>query len=196
MEATGSKTTTQDLRIPGPTGQLTLRLYRPSVASATLPVVLYFHGGGFVGGSLDDAERQATFLAEHATTLVVVIDYALAPTHPFPAAPEDAYATALWVTEHAAELGCDPMHMAVAGASASASCEASRSARLRREPVTLMRSRVWASSAGASCAMVVPMARTQAMPSGSAAINLLACARKTEQTAQKPRQDAASGAVA
>jgi len=115
MEATGSKTTTQDLRISGPTGQLTLRLYRPSVASATLPVVLYFHGGGFVGGSLDDAERQATFLAEHATALVVVIDYALAPTHPFPAAPEDAYATALWVTEHAAELGCDPMHMAVAG---------------------------------------------------------------------------------
>ena len=71
MEATGSKTTTQDLRIPGPTGQLTLRLYRPSVASATLPVVLYFHGGGFVGGSLDDAERQATFLAEHATTCLL-----------------------------------------------------------------------------------------------------------------------------
>lgn len=115
MEATSSNASPQDLNIPGPAGPLNLRLYRPSVASATLPLVLYFHGGGFVGGSLDDADRQAAFIAEHASALVVAIGYALAPAHPFPAAPEDAYTAALWVAEHAAELGGDPTRLAVAG---------------------------------------------------------------------------------
>lgn len=115
MEATSSNTAPQDLSIAGPAGPLALRLYRPSVASVTLPLVLYFHGGGFVGGSLDDANRPAAFLAEHSPALVLAIGYALAPARPFPAAPEDAYAAALWVAEHAAELGGDPTRLAVAG---------------------------------------------------------------------------------
>ncbi|MBI2277983.1 MAG: alpha/beta hydrolase [Dechloromonas sp.] len=105
----------QDLVIPGPTGPLALRLYRPGKATAALPVVLYFHGGGFVGGSLDDADQPASFIAEHSPALVLAVGYALAPARPFPAAPEDAHAAALWAAEHAAELGGDPSRLAVAG---------------------------------------------------------------------------------
>jgi len=105
----------ENLSIPGPAGPLALRLYRPSMAQVALPVVLYFHGGGFVGGSLDDADAAAGFIAEQTPALVVAVDYALAPARPFPAAPEDAHAAALWTAEHAAELGGDPSRLAVAG---------------------------------------------------------------------------------
>lgn len=107
--------TVEDLSIPGPAGPLALRLYRPGVTQVALPVVLYFHGGGFVGGSLDDADTAAGFIAEQTPALVVAVDYALAPARPFPAAPEDAHAAALWTAEHAAELGGDPARLAVAG---------------------------------------------------------------------------------
>lgn len=107
--------TAEDLSMPGPAGPLALRLYRPSMAQVALPIVLYFHGGGFVGGSLNDADASATFIAEQTPALVVAVDYALAPTRPFPAAPEDAHAAALWTAEHAAELGGDPARLAVAG---------------------------------------------------------------------------------
>ncbi len=105
----------ENLSIPGPAGPLALRLYRPSMARVALPVVLYFHGGGFVGGSLDDADAAAGFIAEQTPALVLAVDYALAPASPFPAAPEDAHAAAQWATEHAAELGGDPSRLAVAG---------------------------------------------------------------------------------
>ena len=115
MPAASPNTAPQDLSIPGPAGPLALRLYRPSMARVVLPVVLYFHGGGFVSGGLDDADRPAGFIAEHAPALVVAVGYALAPARPFPAAPEDAHAAALWVAEHAAGLGGDPRRLAVAG---------------------------------------------------------------------------------
>lgn len=105
----------EELSIPGPAGPLALRLYRPSMARATLPVVLYFHGGGFVGGSLDDADAAAGFIAEQTPALVVAVDYALAPARPFPAAPEDVHAAARWTADHAEELGGDPARLAVAG---------------------------------------------------------------------------------
>lgn len=105
----------QELSISGPAGPLALRLYRPSRGAVVLPVVLYCHGGGFVGGSLDDADAPAAFIAEQTPALVVAVDYALAPARPFPAAPEDTYAAALWLAEHAAELGGDPLRLAVAG---------------------------------------------------------------------------------
>lgn len=106
---------THDLAIPGPAGPLALRLYRPAAANGALPVVLYFHGGGFVAGGLDDADIPAGYLAERTPALVVAVDYALAPAHPFPAAPEDAHAAALWLAAHATELGGDPARLAVAG---------------------------------------------------------------------------------
>jgi len=105
----------ENFTIAGPAGQVPLRLYRPGGAIADLPVVLYFHGGGFVSGCLDDADRPARFIAEHCPALVVAVGYALAPARPFPAAPEDAHAAALWLAAHAASLGGDASRLAVAG---------------------------------------------------------------------------------
>ncbi|WP_223871656.1 alpha/beta hydrolase fold domain-containing protein [Candidatus Dactylopiibacterium carminicum] len=105
----------QDLSIPGPLGALRLRLYHPGVSTPALPVVLYFHGGGFVAGSLEEASATACFIARHTPALVISADYALAPAHPFPAAPEDAYAAACWAEGHASGFGADATRMAVAG---------------------------------------------------------------------------------
>lgn len=115
MQPSTSTTHLHDLSITGPAGPLALRVYRPSLAQGGLPVVLYFHGGGFVGGCLDDADAPAAFIAEQTPALVVAVDYALAPARPFPAAPEDGHAAALWTAEHAAELGGNPGCLAVAG---------------------------------------------------------------------------------
>ncbi|PLK47017.1 alpha/beta hydrolase [Uliginosibacterium sp. TH139] len=129
----------QDLSIPGPAGPLALRVYRPGTARAGLPIVLYFHGGGFIGGSLDDAHAAAAFIAEHTPALVIAVDYALAPAKPFPAAPEDAYAAARWAVEHAAELGGAPERLAVAGDDAGGNLAAALSliARDRNGPAIL-----------------------------------------------------------
>lgn len=105
----------EDLSIIGPAGAIALRLYRPAELRPVLPVVLYFHGGGFVGGSLDDADVPARFIAEHCPALVLAVGYALAPARPFPAAPEDAHCAALWALRNAGHLGGDPYRLAVAG---------------------------------------------------------------------------------
>lgn len=105
----------EDFDIPGPLGPIALRSYRSGAATAPLPVVLYFHGGGFVGGGLDDADVPAGFIAARCPALVLAVAYALAPARPFPAAPEDAHAAALWIAAHAAPLGGDAARMAVAG---------------------------------------------------------------------------------
>ncbi|MES2105721.1 MAG: alpha/beta hydrolase [Pseudomonadota bacterium] len=100
--------------IPGPVGSIPVRLYRPQ-GNAVLPVVLYFHGGGFISGSLDDAEVPAQFIARNSNALVLSIGYALAPAKPFPAAPEDAYAAMVWVAKNAAAINVDASRLAVAG---------------------------------------------------------------------------------
>lgn len=104
----------RDFSILGPVGQLPLRLYRPH-GEVLLPLVLYFHGGGFVGGSLDDTDTPARFIAAHCPALVLCVGYALAPARPFPAAPEDAYAALVWGARNAATLGADAHRLAVAG---------------------------------------------------------------------------------
>lgn len=91
-----------------------LRLYRPR-GIAGLPMLLYFHGGGFIGGSLDDADSAARQIARELGALVVSVGYSLAPRFPFPAAPEDAYAAMRWAQAHADALGGDPRRIAVAG---------------------------------------------------------------------------------
>jgi len=103
-----------ELEIPGPDRSIPLRLYRPA-AAGVVPVVLYFHGGGFVRGGLDDADPPARHLAAHCPALVLAVGYALAPRHPFPAAPEDAHAALAWAARHAAALGGDGDRLAVAG---------------------------------------------------------------------------------
>ncbi|MFZ6768509.1 alpha/beta hydrolase [Undibacterium sp. Di26W] len=100
--------------IPGPLGDIPVRLYRPQ-GEAVLPVVLYFHGGGFISGSLHDADVPARFIARNSNVLVLSVDYALAPAKPFPAAPEDAYAAMVWVGKNAASIHADASRLAVAG---------------------------------------------------------------------------------
>jgi acetyl esterase len=103
--------------IPGPGGPIALRVYVPE-GEPPFPVLVFFHGGGFVLGTLDDFEPFCTFLASGASGVVVSVDYRLAPEHKHPAAVDDAWAAVQWVAGHAEELGGDAGRIAVAGDSA------------------------------------------------------------------------------
>ncbi|MFL9924766.1 alpha/beta hydrolase fold domain-containing protein [Herbaspirillum lusitanum] len=114
--------------VPGPLGRIPVRLYTPAQEAGTrkkMPLVMYFHGGGFVGGSLDDADATAGFIARYSSSVVLSVGYALAPAKPFPAAPEDAYAAAVWACTHADEIRADVSRMVVAGDDAGGSLAAS-----------------------------------------------------------------------
>ena len=110
----------EDREIPGSAGaRVPVRLYWPAGrATAPLPVVVYFHGGGWVLGDLDTHDGVARAMANAVGALVVAVDYRLAPEHRYPAAVEDAYSATVWAAEHAATLGGDPARLAVAGDSA------------------------------------------------------------------------------
>ena len=103
--------------IPGPGGQIPVRVYSPR-EGGSVPVLLYFHGGGWVAGDLDTHDAVCRALTNAAGAAVVSVDYRRAPEHKFPAAPEDSYAALEWVGAHAAEFGGDPMRLAVGGDSA------------------------------------------------------------------------------
>jgi acetyl esterase len=103
--------------IPGPQGDIPVRIYTPD-APAPLPVLVFFHGGGWVICSLDTHDGLCRQLANAARCLVVSVDYRLAPEHAFPAAAEDAYTAVRWVATNAAALGADPERVAVGGDSA------------------------------------------------------------------------------
>lgn len=109
----------ESLSVPGPGGEMGARLYVSLGApQPPQPLLVYFHGGGWVIGSLDSHDGLCRFLAEHSGCRVLSIDYRLAPEHPFPAPVEDAVAAFAWAHEHAAELGADPDRIAVGGDSA------------------------------------------------------------------------------
>lgn len=105
--------------IAGGDGQpLRLRLYAPEAAAATRPAMLFLHGGGFVLCDLDSHDNICRALCNAAGALVVSVAYRLAPEHPFPAAPEDAYSAFQWLASQAVELDVDANNIAVAGDSA------------------------------------------------------------------------------
>lgn len=119
-----------NLKIPGPGGELPLRLYRPA-SERPVPALLYFFGGGWVLGTIDTADRVSRSLANSSGAMVVVVGYRLAPEHPFPAAAGDCYATVRWVAEHADEIGADPARLAVGGDSAGGNLAAGVALRAR-----------------------------------------------------------------
>jgi acetyl esterase len=114
------------LEAPGPGGPIPLRLYRGHGADkgAPQPALVYFHGGGWVIGDLDSHDQVCRALANAARSIVVAVDYRLAPEHKFPAAAEDAIAATRWIAEHAPRLGIDPTRLGVGGDSAGGNLSA------------------------------------------------------------------------
>ncbi|HLJ64026.1 MAG TPA: alpha/beta hydrolase [Stellaceae bacterium] len=109
----------RDHRLPTKAGVIATRLYRPSAAgSAVLPVLVYYHGGGWVIGDLDTHDALCRQLAKASSCAVLAVDYRLAPEHRFPAAVEDACAALAFVADDGGKLGLDPRRMAVGGDSA------------------------------------------------------------------------------
>ena len=100
--------------------EIPVRVYRPAGARGTLPVVVYFHGGGFVMGTLETHDPYCRGLTTEAGVMVVSVDYRLAPEHKFPAGVEDSLAATEWVLAHVEELGGDAQRVFVAGDSAGA----------------------------------------------------------------------------
>lgn len=125
----------ENRKIPGPGGEIPIRIYTPE-GKSPLPVIVYFHGGGWVIGTLETHEPVCRHLAKQAGAVVVSVDYRLAPEHKFPAGPDDCYAATSWVAEHAAEIGADASRLAVGGDSAGGNLAAvvSLMARDRGEP--------------------------------------------------------------
>ena len=107
----------QNRTIPGPAQPIPIRVYWPETGRK-LPVLIYFHGGGWVFGTLDSVDRTCRVLANEAQCIVVNVDYRLAPEHKYPAAAEDAYAAAAYVAAHAGEFDADAGRIAVGGDSA------------------------------------------------------------------------------
>jgi acetyl esterase len=102
----------------GPTGRVRIRIVRPANAEGTLPVVMYFHGGGWMLGDAATHDRLVRDLAYQARAAFVFVDYDRAPEAKYPIANEQAYAATQYVADHGRELGLDPMRIAVAGDSA------------------------------------------------------------------------------
>ena len=103
--------------VPGPRGEIPVRVYTPE-GRAPFPVLVYFHGGGWVIGNLETHDGVCRHLANAAGAVVASVDYRLAPEHPFPASGEDAYAATRWVAANAGAIGGDARRIAVGGDSA------------------------------------------------------------------------------
>lgn len=134
----GPPVTVRDVRalsVDGAAGLLSARLYVPfgHGLNSPEPMLVWFHGGGFVVGDLDTADQPARMLCRHGDLNVLSVDYRLAPEYPFPAAVEDAVAVLDWAGAHAEALGADPTRVAVGGDSAGGNL-AAVAAQQRRGP--------------------------------------------------------------
>ncbi len=121
-----------ELSIPGPAGPIPARHYHPATSDPA-PLVVFYHGGGWVLGDLDTHDPLCRLTCRDADVHVLSIDYRLAPEHRAPAAADDAYAAFVWAHEHAAELGAIPDKIAVGGDSAGGNLAAVVSQRARDE---------------------------------------------------------------
>jgi acetyl esterase/lipase len=128
-----------DLRIEnrnvghGDVTEVPVRIYWPNSGPGNLPIVVFFHGGGFALGDLDTHDPVARAHAVGADAIVVSVDYRLAPEHPFPAGLDDCWAALQWTAQHATEFAGDPARIAVAGDSAGANLAAVIAQRARDE---------------------------------------------------------------
>ncbi len=111
---------TIDVTVPGPEDapDVMVRVYAPAEHDGLLPGLLYLHGGGFIMGSVAQFDGQATRIAAEVGTVMVSVEYRLAPENPFPAGLEDCYAALTWTAKSASELGIDPDRLGIAGESA------------------------------------------------------------------------------
>lgn len=107
----------RDLTVPGPAGELPVRLYTPE-GKAPFPLIVYFHGGGWIRGNVEVSDKPCRALANASRCIIASVEYRLAPESKFPVAVEDCYASTRWLATHAGELGADPGRVAVGGDSA------------------------------------------------------------------------------
>jgi acetyl esterase len=114
----------EDRMMPGPAGNIPLRLYWPPATGPVPPAIAYYHGGGHVIGSLDTHDLIARNLCHLAGALIVSVDYRMGPEHRFPAAVDDSFAALEWLEANARSLGADPGRLGVHGDSAGANLAA------------------------------------------------------------------------
>jgi len=107
----------EDHRVEGPQGKIPVRIYTPR-GSGPLPVLVFYHGGGWVLGDISTYQSYCTAVTNAAGCIVVAVDYRRAPEHKYPAAADDAFTAAAWVFDHAASFGGDPDRIALGGDSA------------------------------------------------------------------------------
>jgi acetyl esterase len=112
-----------DRVVPGRGGDIPVRVYRPE-GFGPFGVLVWFHGGGFVIGSVEGSDQLCRALCNRGRCVVVSVEYRLAPEHPFPAAVDDTWDALCWAQDHAAEIGGDPLRVAVGGDSAGANLAA------------------------------------------------------------------------
>jgi acetyl esterase len=122
-----------NLSVPGPVGPIPARHYSPEGAGGAAPMLVFYHGGGQVIGSLDTHDDLCRKICRDGGLQVLSVDYRLAPEHRAPAGADDAFAAFLWAHDHATDLGADPRRVAVGGDSAGGNLAALVAQRARNE---------------------------------------------------------------
>lgn len=133
-EAIGELAVIRDMECPGPAGPIKLRLFDARETRGAGPVMVFFHGGGWVIGDLDTHAPYCAEVARQLDLPVIAVDYRLAPEHPFPAAPEDCEAAARWVASSPAELGLQVTGLITSGDSAGGNLTVTTTMALRDRP--------------------------------------------------------------